>query len=125
MNLELTVAMALTLGALVLAGCGFGALTDEGKISERATDHLNALVDGDLATACAQLSPGALDRLGGPTRCREALAGSYGPELEDAALDIEADGMRGTATVSGGGRTLELVRDGDGDWWIDAGFTID
>ena len=98
MNLKLTIALALSFGALVVAGCGFGEPTAEGKISERTTDHLNALVNGEYAEACGQLSARALGRLGGPAGCREALRGSYGRELKDAALDIDVDGTRATAT---------------------------
>jgi hypothetical protein len=125
LKLKLAIAMALGLGALVLGGCGVGAPDAEAKISERATDHLNALVAGEPAEACAQLSPRALERLGGSARCREALRKSYGPELEDAALDIDVDGQRGTAKLKDGSGTLVLVRDANDDWWIDAGFTID
>jgi pimeloyl-ACP methyl ester carboxylesterase len=124
-NLKLTIALALSLGAFVVAGCGFGEPTAEGKISERTTDHLNALVNGEYAEACAQLSTRALDRLGGPAGCREALRGSYGRELEDAALDIDVDGTRATAKLRAGSGTLTLVRDSQDDWWIDAGFTVD
>src|SRR5688572_5685363 len=125
MKLGLTIAVALSLGALVVAGCGVGERTAEGKISERTTDHLNALVDGNLAEACAQLSPHALDRLGGPAGCPEALRGSYGRELKDAALDIDVEDQRATAKLSDGGETLVLVRDSKDDWWIDEGFTVD
>ena len=124
MNLKFAIAMALALGGLVMAGCGVGASSAEGKISERATDHLNALVAGETAEACAQLTPRALERLGGPARCREALRKSYGSELKDAALEIEVDGSRGTAKLDDG-RMLVLVRDANDEWWIDGGFTID
>jgi hypothetical protein len=125
MKFTLITALVSLVGALVLAGCGIGEAGPEAKVSKRATDHLNALVDGDTSAACRQLSPGALEKLGGAARCGEALQGDYGPELEDAALDIHVDGKRATASLESGTRELVFVRDDRGQWWIDAGFTTD
>ena len=81
--------LAVLLLALVAAastGCGVGPATDEEKISRTATTYLQALADGDTATACAQLTGRAQG-----DQCQTALKERL-PRLRPDALRNAADG---------------------------------
>lgn len=116
----------LALLALALTGCGVGAATNEEKISKTATTYLQALGDGDTATACAQLTRRARGA-GCERTMRERLSGLDSGALEQAADDSMDIGVRGETATAGlsepdGARFL-LVKVG-GEWRIDSGYTL-
>lgn len=118
--------LVLALLAPALTGCGVGPATNQEEISKAATTYLNALADGDTASACAQLSRRAKD--GG---CEKALRERL-PRLDsdaltqaaDGSMDIKVHGDTATAGLSKpeGARFL-LVKVG-GEWRIDSGYTL-
>lgn len=121
--------LATALLALVVAassGCGVGPATDEEKISKTATTYLQALADGDTATACAQLT-----RRAQADRCQAALK-ERRPRLRpdalrsaaDGSMDIDVDGDTATARLTepeGAWFTLAPV---GAEWRIDSGYTL-
>jgi len=118
--------LVVALLAPALTGCGVGAATNQEKISKTATSYLNALADGDTATACAQLSRRAEGR-----RCesamRERLSRFDSDALKHAAddsMDIKVHGHTATAGLSEPkGASFVLVKVGD-EWRIDSGYEV-
>jgi hypothetical protein len=118
--------LLLVLFAVAAAGCGVGPATNEEKISKTATTYLSALADGDLTTACAQLTGRARGE-GCEQAMKERLAGLDAQVLKNAAddsMDIDVDGNRGSAGLSEpAGARLLLVKRGT-EWRIDSGYTL-
>jgi hypothetical protein len=114
------------LAAAALTGCGVGKATNEEKINKTASTYLRALADGEIATACAQLTRRAKGERC-ETAMKERLSRLDADALKDAAdgsIDVEIDGDRATAGLSEpeGARFL-LARVGAG-WRIDSGYTL-
>jgi hypothetical protein len=116
--------------ALLLAGCGIGGPTAEGKVSETADRYLRAVADGDTEKACAQLTAEARAALDGSCRsAMEALASRVGREaLSDAAdggVEIDVDGGRASARIRNlEGARLALVAAGR-EWLIADGYSLE
>jgi hypothetical protein len=113
--------------AVAGAGCGVGPATDQEKVSKAATTYLRALASGDIATACAQLTPQARGEKCDRTM-KERLFSLDPDALKDAAdgsMDIDVDGNHATAGLSEPeGARFRLVKTGD-EWRIDSGYTLD
>ncbi len=122
-------ATALAVLVVLVAGCGIGPDTDEGKISHAADTYLRSLAKGDVRTACKQLTVEAKASLDGA--CRPALrkiAARVGADRLDAAadggVDIEVNRARASAVVRELDAGLMLVRTGK-RWRIDSGYRLD
>ncbi len=118
--------LVIALLAPGLAGCGVGPATKKEKISKTAVTYLNALADGDTATACAQLTHRAQG-----DHCQATLTARL-PRLDRAALTSAADNsidfsVHGTGATAGlsepKGARLVLTETA-GDWRIDSGYTL-
>jgi hypothetical protein len=113
--------------AVAAAGCGVGPATNEEKISKTASTYLRALAEGDIATACAQLTARARGEA-----CDQAMKerlSRLDPGVLKAAADdsieIDVDGNRASAGLSEPpGARFVLVQTG-GEWRIDSGYTLD
>src|SRR6266511_1251210 len=122
-------ALAIFVVALLvaaLAGCGFGAASNEEKISKTADTYLRALASGDTAKACEQLTRRAKGSDCEAT-LKERLSGLDPHALKKAAdesIDMHIDGDRATAELAEPkGARFRLVKVGDA-WRIDAGYTL-
>jgi hypothetical protein len=118
--------LVASLLVLALTACGVGPATNEEKISKTATTYLEALAEGDAATACSQLTPRAKGG-GCEARMAEHLAALDSETLTSAAngsMDIDVDGDTATAGLSEPeGARFVLARIGD-EWRIDSGYTL-
>jgi hypothetical protein len=124
-------ALAAALAVLVAlaAGCGFGPPAEEGKISDTADTYLRSLAGGDPAVACEQLTADARAGLrGGCEPVLRQVAARVGAERLDAAadrgLEIDVDGIKGSAAIGELDARLTLVRVGT-TWRIDSGYRLD
>ncbi len=122
-------ALAIFVVALLvaaLAGCGFGAASNEEKISKTADTYLRALASGDTAKACEQLTRRAKGSDCEAT-LKERLSGLDPRALKKAAdesIDMHIEGDRATAELAEPkGARFRLVKVGDA-WRIDAGYTL-
>jgi hypothetical protein len=118
--------LILVLLVPVLTGCGVGSATNEEKISKTATTYLKALADGDVAKACAQLTPrakGAGCEAAMTERLSRLDSDALGQAADDS-MDIDVHGDTATALLSEPeGARLLLVNAGN-EWRIDSGYTL-
>lgn len=127
---RLVLISALAAAALLLAGCGIGEPTTEGKVSETADTYLRAVANGDTEKACAQLTAAARAALDDScASMMKALASRVGREaLTDAAdggVEIDVDGGHASARIRNlEGASLALVADGR-EWLIADGYSLE
>jgi hypothetical protein len=141
-NIWRTTTIALIiLAALLAAGCGGSADSDEAGVEDTITSYLSSIASGDGGTACEQLSGFearsifeealiVLPELRA-TSCADALtelSGSLGGPEKDAleAAEVEqvkVDGDVATARIVGGTKTASLEKI-DNRWVISGGITL-
>lgn len=122
--------MAAALGG---GGAGGGNTSPAGQIGATVETYLTAVADGDGATACAQLTPGAQSEVvekapSGAKTCADAIGSesrSISPSYRSVLLaaivsNVQVNGGLATATVQGAPATLSFTKVG-GRWLINGG----
>jgi hypothetical protein len=115
--------------ATFVTGCGVGSVADEGKISDSADTYLRSLAEGDVASACEQLTPEArAELIGGCGQALRQVAARIGADRLDAAADggveIDVDETTASANVRELNARLTFVR-GGASWRIERGYRLE
>jgi hypothetical protein len=119
-------AALLVAGALALAGCGGSG--DEDAVRDALTEYVDAMADGDGATACARMTEPLQEILLNSTPrasdCAEAVAqidrgGANRGDVSIDGVEVEGDTARASVAVGGDAGTRHSLRRVDGEWRVD------
>jgi Domain of unknown function (DUF4878) len=117
---------ALTILALVLAGCGpFGGKSDEEKAGDTLTELVEARNEGDYARVCELISVQDLKKFKqAKVSCEKTIRQRFGAtasttiRIEDVQVKDDRATVDATVSQTGGAgfaRTFQLVKE-DGEW---------